>query len=162
MHIVKPKGFVLIELIVVMGMLAIMTGMITISTLGSQRRAALTATVDTLVADLRSQQTKAMTGVTSGGVIPAGYGIRFQQDRYIMFRGATYSAIDSANAPVIIDTRVNFSQIALPNFSIIFASKSGEVVGFDTQLNTVTVGQLDSTFEKTIHFNRYGIITSIN
>jgi len=162
MSIMKPKGFVLIELIVVMAMLAVLTGMITVTTLGSQRRAALTSTVDTLVADLRSQQTKAMTGVTSGGVIPAGYGVLFQSDRYSMFQGASYSASLTTNAPVIIDSRVRFSSIKLPNSSVVFASKSGEIVGYNAQSNSVTVNQLDSTFSKTIYFNHYGVITSIN
>jgi hypothetical protein len=159
----KGKGFVLIELIVVMGMLAALTGMITISTVGSQRRAQVTAAVDTLVADLRSQQTKAMTGVTSGGVIPAGYGIHFASDRYILFQGASYSASMSTNAPVVIDSRVGFSSILLPNGNVIFASKSGEIVGYNAQSSSVTLSELDnSTISKTIHFNRYGVITTIN
>jgi prepilin-type N-terminal cleavage/methylation domain-containing protein len=158
----KQKGFVLIELIVVMGMLAVLTGMITVTTLGSQRRAGLTSTIDTLVADLRSQQTKAMTGVTSGGVIPAGYGVFFQSDRYSLFQGASYSASLTSNAPVVIDSRVEFNQIMLPNSSVIFASKSGEIIGYNAQLNTVKVTQIDSNFSKTIYFNRYGVITSIN
>jgi len=158
----KQNGFVLIELIVVIGMLAVLIGMITVSTLGSQRRAALTSTVDTLVADLRSQQTKAMTGVTSGSIIQAGYGVFFQSDRYILFQGASYSAAMTSNAPIVIDTRVKFSSIKLPNSSVVFASKSGEIVGFNSQLNSVTVTQSDSNFAKTLYLNRYGVITSVN
>jgi type II secretory pathway pseudopilin PulG len=158
----KRLGFVLIELIVVMDMLGLITGMLTVSLLGSQRRAALTATVDTLVADIRSQQTKAMTGSSTGGVIPAGYGILFQSDKYILFQGASYSGSLTSNAPVVVDSRVTFSSISLPNSSIIFASKSGEMVGYTDQLNSVTVNQVDSNFSKTLHINRYGVITSIN
>jgi Tfp pilus assembly protein FimT len=158
----KYRGFVLIELVVVIGMLALLIGFATTNLLGADRRASLTATIDTLIADLRSQQTKAMTGISVGGVTPLGYGIHFEQNRYTLFQGLTYNASDTLNSVISVDTRVQFSDIALPNASVVFLSKSGEMNGYNSELDNVTVHQLDSNQLETIRLNRYGVITSIN
>ncbi len=158
----NQRGFVLIELIVVMAMLSVLIGIVTINTLGADRQATLTGTIDTLVADLRSQQTKAMSGATSGGVIQPGYGVEFQSDRYVLFSGLTYNVGDTSNSVVMVNSRVRFITISLPNNSVVFASKSGEFVGFNAQTNSVTAKQTDSGVTKTVYFNRYGTITSIN
>ena len=156
------RGFVLIELIVVFGMFAVLIGMTTLNVLGSKRTATLTGVVDTLVADLRSQQTKAMSGVTQGGVSQSGYGIRFAANQYTLFKGTAYNAGDSDNVIVPIDARTTFSSISLPDSSIVFLAKSGEFMGYATASSTLTVKQTDSNDTKTIQFNHYGVITSIN
>lgn len=158
----RYRGFVLIELVVVMGMLAVLVGLATTNLLGADRKASMTATIDTLVADLRSQQTKAMTGATTQGAAPLGYGIYFEDSRYTLFRGLTYDANDTTNSVVIIDTRVKFSGITVPSSSVVFLSKSGEMNGYDPQLNSITVSHLDNNQSKSVRLNRYGTITSIN
>ena len=158
----RKRGFVLIELIIVFGMLAILIGMATINVFGSGRKASLTATVDTLVADLRSQQTKAMTGTTDSSGLPPAYGLHFDANRYVLFRGASYSASLSSNAAVPLDTRVRFTNIQFTNGNVVFASRSGEFIGYVSPSDTVTINQLDSGESKVVQLNRYGIITSIN
>jgi type II secretory pathway pseudopilin PulG len=158
----KQRGFVLIELIVVFGMIAVLLGFFVINVFGSQRKATLTATIQTLIADVKTQQNKAMTQTTTGGLVPAGYGIRFETNRYILFRGLTYNSSDTANSIISLDPRVQISPISLPGESIVFEIKSGEVAGFDPGLRSVSVHQLDSGEVKVIQFNRYGIITSVN
>ena len=156
------RGFVLIELIVVFGMLVVLTTMTMNSVLGSQRNASVTATVDTLIADLRSQQSKAMTGSQQSGINPLGYGIYFESNRYTLFKGTLYSAGDTSNSVVPLDPRVEFSIISLPNNSVVFAAKSGEFLNYAPSSGAVVVNQMDSGNSKTIQLNRYGIITSVN
>jgi len=159
----KAKGFALIELIVVIGMLAILLGFMTINIFGVQKRTVVTGTVDTLVADFRSQQTKAMTGVTSGGsTTPTSYGIWFASDRYILFQGTSYNPNATTNSVIILDPSVTFGSISLPNSSVIFATTSGEIVGYNAQLNSVTLSQTDVNMSRTIHVNQYGVITAVN
>jgi type II secretory pathway pseudopilin PulG len=153
---------VLIELVVVFGMLAVLTTMTMSSLFGSHRTATVTATVDTLIADLRSQQTKAMSGSQQSGISPAGYGIYFQTNQYTLFKGTTYSAGDTSNAVIALDPRVTFSAISLPGSTIAFASKSGEFVNYATSSSSLVVRHSDSGNAKTIRLNRYGVITSVN
>jgi len=158
----KNRGFVLIEVIVVFGMMAVLIGLTTVNIFGIRRTASVTATIDTLVADTRSQQTKAMSAAVQNGVVPPGYGVRFDTTQYTLFKGLVYTPTDTSNAVVPLDPRVTFSTISLPNNSIVFASESGEIVGYATSSSSVSVRQSDSGQVKTIQFNPYGVITSIN
>jgi prepilin-type N-terminal cleavage/methylation domain-containing protein len=154
------KGFVLIELIVVLALFGALLGMTSINLLGAKNTATLSATVDGVVSDLGSQQTKAMTSTTAGaGAAP--YGVRFESNRYILFRGAQYNASDLSNSSVGLDARTTFSVINVPNASVVFASRSGEIIGFNPSQASVTVYQQNSLASKTIHINQYGIVTSV-
>lgn len=147
----NKRGFVFIELIVVLGILSVLISIAVVSISNSRRRATLTASVDTLVSDIKSQQTKAMTGLSDEGV-------RFETTHYVLFDGATYSSSDPSNFTVPLDERANFSVINVPNARIVFASRSGEILEFSPQEHSVTLTQLDSNDTKTIQFNRYGTI----
>lgn len=158
----KRTGFVLIELAVVLGIVSVLIGMAVMNIFGSRNKTSLGGVVDTLVADIRSQQTKAMTGTTQGGVPSTGYGIRFEPTQYILFSGLTYNPVDPANAVIPLDSDITFSTISLPDNSIVFASKGGEFVGFATASSSLSIRETNSGEVKTIQFNPYGIITSIN
>jgi type II secretory pathway pseudopilin PulG len=158
----RGRGFVLIELAVVFGMMAVLIGLTSMNIFGASRKATLTGTIDTLNADMTSQQTKAMSSVAQSGVVPLGYGIRFDTNQYTLFQGLTYNATNTTNVVIPLNSRVTFSTISLPNNAITFASQSGEIVGFNSAQNTFTIHQTDSGETKTIQVNRYGIITSIN
>ena len=158
----KKNGFVLIEVVVVFGMLAVITLMTTINVFGSNRSASLSGAINALIADLKTQQTKAMTGAQISGASPLGYGVHFDTTGYTMFKGLTYSSSDTNNSRITNDTKVTFSTISLPNSSIVFASRSGEVVNYATNSSSLTVTHLDSGVSKVIRINRYGAITSVN
>jgi type II secretory pathway pseudopilin PulG len=158
----SKNAFVLIELIVVFGMLAVLIGFTTFNIFGAQKKANLVGMVDTLVTDLRSQQTKAMTAISTSGVVPLGYGIRFEDARYILFQGLTYTVSDTSNIVIPLDTRATFNSIQLPNSSIVFASQSGEFVGWTSGLHSVSLHHIDSGETKTIQVNQYGVISAIN
>ena len=158
----KKRGFLLIELAIIFGMMAIFVGMTTINIFGSSRKASLTATVDTLVADIRSQQTKAMTGTTDNLGLPPAYGVHFDTNQYVLFHGSSYSASLLSNATVPLDTRERFTNILFTNGNVIFASRSGEFIGYVPASDMVTINQLDSGESKVVQLNRYGIVTSIN
>lgn len=155
-------GFVLIEMIVVFGMLAVLTVMTVTNIFGSKRTATLSGAIDTVIADIKSQQIKAMSGAQINGTSPLGYGIYFDSSGYTLFRGLTYSALDITNARVTLDTRLQIVNILFPSSSLVFASRSGEMVGYDSNANSFAIRNVDSGEIKTIQINRYGVISSIN
>jgi hypothetical protein len=63
---------------------------------------------------------------------------------------------------VPLDTRERFLNISLPNGNVLFASRSGEFIGYASGSDTLTINHLDSGESKVIQLNRYGIITSVN
>ncbi len=158
----KSRGFVLIEIVVVFGMLAVLTIMTTLNVFGSNRTASLTGAINILIADMKSQQTKAMTGSQVSGVSPLGFGIHFDSTGYTLFKGLTYSATEPTNSRINNDIKVRFSNISLPNGSLVYASRSGEFVGYSSTSSTVTVTHIDSGISKTVFLNKYGVITAIN
>ncbi len=155
------SGFTFIELIVGMGVFATLVGLATVNLLGVQRKSSLTATIDTLIADIKEQQIKAITGDTFGGG-QSSYGIYFGPGQYVLFAGGTYHPNDSTNAMIPLDTNVVFSSINFPDTSVVFASGSGEIINFNSQAHTVTLLQVHSGEGKTIDINRYGVVTSVN
>ncbi|MEK9201506.1 MAG: prepilin-type N-terminal cleavage/methylation domain-containing protein, partial [Patescibacteria group bacterium] len=86
----RQSGYTLIELVIVMGIIVLLFGFTTINLGGVARVTSVNETVDLLTADIRGQQTKAMTG-SGDGTSGSSYGIYFQTDQYTLFRGTTYS-----------------------------------------------------------------------
>ncbi len=60
------RGFTLPELLIVMGVLAILTTLATVNLLRPQHQASTVAAVNILMADIRQQQLKTMLGNTEG------------------------------------------------------------------------------------------------
>lgn len=133
----KTRGLSTIEMIVVLTILVTLLGLGYIRLTDIERRAPLSATVQTIIGELRGQQTKAMSG------LGAGYGISFQTNSY------TLLPVGSAvNLP---------SNITLTTGSISFAAGSGDASG-----NLIfTLTQMYTGETKTITINRYGAVTSI-
>ncbi len=151
------RGFTLIEIVIVMGIMGILMGLGTVSLLRSQRRAGVNEAAQVLISDLRSQQTKAMTGVTVGGTVPVGFGIYFEANRYILFSGSSYNSSDSMNAEVSISAPSAITNIGFPGNAVVFLARSGEVAGFTPSGNSVTIEE-DGGQAKTIQVNKYGIV----
>ena len=151
------SGFTFIELIVVIGMVAVLAQLITVNLLRAQHQPALSASVDTLTADLKSQQAKAMSGV---GAI--SHGVYVGEGEYVLFAGSVYNANDPANAQVALDTNVVFSSVAFAGRQIVFAAGSGEILNFNAGSSAFTLRHTQSSEEKTIQMNRYGAVVSID
>lgn len=129
----------------------------------SKGNIALITTMDVLITDLKNQQLKAMTGNTEGRVTNDAYGVYFDQinNKYVLFHGPNYDSNETTNFPVKLNEGDQFSQINLPNSQIVFASASGEVEPFDPN-NNLVIENTNSRSVKTIKFNKFGVIESIN
>lgn len=154
-------GFTLMELVIVIAILFIISSFITISLINQQRTTSLNSSIDVLMSDISSQQTKSMTGLTNSATDTSNYGIYFLDDRYILFKGTSYSEEDPANFTVMLDKDIEFSNISFPGSNIIFSSISGEITGFLDGSNSVTVQDVSGGTSKTIIINRYGVVENI-
>lgn len=158
----KSAGFTLMELIVVMAIIFTISGFVTISLVNQQRTTSLNSSIDVLIADISSQQTKAMSGVSDSASSASNYGIYFLEDRYILFKGTSFSEGDPANFTVMLDKDIGFSNITFPGNIIIFSSLSGEITGFLEGSNSIIVQDSSGGEGRTITINRYGVVESIN
>lgn len=158
----KQRGFTLVELIIVMGIILMLSGFATLNLVKQQETTSVNSSVDVLVSDMGSQQTKAMAGVKGDLSNNTSFGIYFQSDRYVLFRGTTFSPTDSANFTVLLDENIVFSDIKFPNNTIVFRVRLGEVSGFTAGSNSITIQNISGLEEKTVTVNRYGVVTNIN
>lgn len=148
------RGFTLVELLLTMGIFAVLATMLTINIVGTQRKTLVAEGVDVLIADLRSQQAKAMVGAGE-----SDYGVYFESDAYVMFAGSSYDSENPSNSRVELPGEVNFSNISWPSAQIIFEKISGEVVNYQDSADSVTVEHSGSG-ARVIELNKYGAITS--
>jgi prepilin-type N-terminal cleavage/methylation domain-containing protein len=152
------KGFTIVELLIVMGIIATLFGLATISLVRTQHVASVSAAVDQLVADMRSQQTKAMTGTKDTTGNANSYGIHITANNYVLFQGAADPG-DSTNFTVRLDGIALTTN--LPGNLLVFAKNSGKFSNYVSGTYTITVTNSYGTEQKIVTINRYGVITSI-
>jgi type II secretory pathway pseudopilin PulG len=158
----KRSGFALMEIIVVFGMIATIVGLVTINLAGSQRRASLVEAVDTFAADVKDQQTKAMSGFMVQNQVPAGFGVYIEPDAYTLFSGGSYDQTNPSNSVIFFSEPIQAEDILFPNQTILFASKSGEIVGYNSAQDSVTIAHTESGQSRRIELNALGVIESID
>jgi type II secretory pathway pseudopilin PulG len=156
----RESGFTLIELILTTGILVSLISFIGFNLVGTQRVTSENSTIDVLLSDMASQQTKAMQGIglTSG----TSYGIYFQTGKYTLFSGTSYSFGNSSNFDVSLDSGLTFTNITFPANTLVFSSRSGTVSGFLNGHNTVSVYDSQQKTTKTVTVNKYGAVTLVN
>lgn len=158
----NQEGFTYPELIVVMGIVAMLFGFITINLFGIQRKASLDTAIAILISDLKSQQIKAMVGDTGGGINPTSHGIYFESDRYILFHGDSYSPTDPSNFPISLERSIEITNVAFSDAVILFSTGSGEINNFVSGLNTIIIKNIAGSEQKTITINKFGVRTEVN
>ena len=155
------RGISFIEVIIVIGVLLTLIGMASISFLPFRSKSALDTAITTLMADLRSQQIKAMTGDTEGRSACVNYGFYFGNSSYTLFHGTSFNSNDTSNFTVSLDGEIQI-QSTFPSTQIIFSIKNGEVISFSQGQNSITLRDTIAQDSKTININRYGVITQVN
>lgn len=150
----NQRGFTLIELAVVTGVVVILLGFITINLVGSQQGASLASVQEILLVNLKQQQLKAMIGDTEGRSDSDSYGVHFDADKYVLFHGQTYSSADSSNVVIPLDDNMQFNN---SGFNIVFSKLSGE-----TSAGTIELQENTTLKLKRIYVNSLGVITQID
>lgn len=149
-------GFTLIEILVSCAIIASLFALTTINLASPVETATVGSVVDTIIADLKSQQLNAIAGNDGGTTSAQPQGIHIQMGSYILFAGAAYSAVDPNNFTLAMDSGISLSTSFL-NSRVIFNKGDGEVQGFVNGSNTITVNGRSSS--KIITINRLGAVT---
>jgi prepilin-type N-terminal cleavage/methylation domain-containing protein len=157
MHL--KTGFTLLEVIIVVGIMCLLLAIASLNLMNIVPDSSLDGTVQVMVANIKQQQMKAMTGeITSGGTSD-NYGVYLSGTTYTLFHGNVYVPGASDNYAVGSDD-VNITT-SFPASSLIFKKSSGEIVGFQADKNTITVTQVNYGLRKIITIDKYGAIESI-
>ena len=155
----STQGFTLIELLLVISLMAIIGVLTTINLIKPQTTATLGGTVDQLVADLRGQQLKAMSGDTDGTTSAQQYGVHIASNQYTLYTGS-YAAGAASNFTITTQPGVQLST-TLPSSAVTFTKTSGEISSFTDGANTITVTNTYSGESQVISLNRFGV-TGVN
>jgi prepilin-type N-terminal cleavage/methylation domain-containing protein len=143
------KGYTLIELLVSMGILAILFAITTINISPLPSNTVQTTNLDTLLSDIRSQQTQAMSS-------DASYGVHFEAGSYTLFLGSTYTQGLSANSVISLDPGITFINVTFPSSVIVFSPGSGDITGYTAGQDSFTINSTVTNKSTVIKINKYG------
>lgn len=155
----RQHGYTFPEIIVVVGILAVLFAIGSVGLLRVERRPQLTTTANKLIADIKQQQLKAMVGEVDSTGSRSPYGIFFTLTSYVLFRGTSYNPGDTANAPVDVNSTLTLTT-TLPANALVFAKGSGEVVGASVGQDMVTITQTDNGDSVAVRINALGTVVS--
>ena len=151
-------GFTLVELLLIMGILAILTSLGSINYFSTFNQTKTGVAKDVLISDLRSAQNKAMSGEAVGGVTQPSWGVKLLVDSYVIFPGDTYieGAPDNYLVALPADTALTTT---FPAGVVLFRHGSGEVVGYDAVSDTITL--VTGSSSESLELNVFGVVTSL-
>lgn len=142
-------GFTIVELMVSMGILAVIFAISTINLSTIIPNTSQSTSFDTLLNDIKAQQTKAMSGNTS-------FGVHFESDKYTLFQGDTYVSGNSSNFDMAMDPTVRITNINFPGAQIVFLAGSGDISGFVAGNDNFSLSNTQTNLVTTIRINKYG------
>ncbi|MCX7997280.1 MAG: type II secretion system GspH family protein [Patescibacteria group bacterium] len=160
-HDSMRRGFTLVELLIVMGVMGIIMQLGSVSLLRFQQFASIQAATGSMLSDIKQQQLKAMVGDTGNIGIRGPFGVHFLPDRYVLFSGPAYDPGDSTNFVITTEQNIRIDSTTLTGNSLVFSAGSGEVVTTD-QVETITLRNTANGESRTITINRLGVITDID
>lgn len=154
----KQSGFTLIELLVTIGIFSILATFISLNLINPQKKSSVDSQIQTLVSDIKSQQLASMQGETGGQATAQKHGISISAAKYTLFTGNTYNPADTNNFDVTLDGDLQLTT-SLTSSVLIFEKISGEVAGFSSGQNTITISSPSGGQNKIITVNPYGSLS---
>ena len=138
-----PKAFSYIEVIIVITIIAIITGMAALYGQTSQVRADVNAEANNLASYLRLSQSRSMSGEDD-----REHGIYLEGDRYTLFEGVKYTASDPENYEIKLPPTIELKNFNIGGGTeIIFTTPKGETK------NNGSFDMYSSQIDKTVTFN---------
>jgi prepilin-type N-terminal cleavage/methylation domain-containing protein len=155
------KGYTLIEILLVLAIVGILLSITMVSLSTVQQNTYQNSSLDILLSDIKLQQLKSMSGnLETAGTAP--FGVHFETNSYTIFQGNSYVNGTSGNFTVPLNPNVEFNNILFPQSRILFNRGSGEITGFTTGNDSVTMVNTTTGDQIVIRFNRYGVVTQAN
>jgi len=133
----RYRGITLLEIIVALGILAFAATMIGSVFSNFSDSGKLIEAHSGIIGMLRDAKSRTLASELS-----SNYGVHFQSDRVVLFRGDAYNAGDSSNEDYVLSDRVEINAIALTGGAsdIIFTRLQGTT----TASGTVTVRSINN------------------
>lgn len=152
MHI--KKAFTFVEVITVMGVIAMLFSLSVPQLFRLRDRNTLQTSMTKLVSLIRQQQLQAMNS-------PAPYGVYFEQSKYTLFTGYAYVVDDPKNTVTTLDYPLEFTLIRFPSSQVVFASGSGEIMSYDPNNSSLDLEDILNHDKRSVQFNSLGVPTRI-
>ncbi len=148
------KGFSLIEILIVIAVLAVVGAVVLPQFAKIKENQVLKSAVQETLSSLDKARANTLASLNS-----YTYGIHFQSDRVIIFRGTTYSSGDSNNETVSIVSPAAISDVTLSGVS----GTSGDVyftrlTGAPSKTGTITIAT--PNYSKVITISAVGLASS--
>ena len=145
----NSKGLTIIELLVVMGVMAILLGVsLPVFINLNQHR------------DLEGYQRQAIANLTEARDRAQAenkpYGLYFQSDRFTLFQGDSFQAA-SDQITIELPSNITFSLIQLPDSQAALSPLTGEVMDFDSNNNQVITSN-NINESQTLTINQLGVV----
>lgn len=155
-------GFTLPELVVSIGIIMLLISLAAFSISRADLQADLNGKTLVLIADIKNQQVKAMSGETGAIGSLGDHGIYFGTNSYTTFRGSNYDPSNPTNFTVKFDSNLSFQNVRFQNSQIIFSKLSGEINNYDELNDTFSILNSPTNKLKTIEINKLGAIINEN
>jgi type II secretion system protein H len=141
------KGFTLLEIMVVVSIIAIMTGIMIISLNQSKNRQALKTSAGEVVAAIRETQNYALTGKSAGGSCN-NYYFQFSGQNYTVYNGNGSCGISDS---YVLSESVNFNGSGTITFTAPHGNTSGTTIvlsrgGDNINICVSDTGMIQETF----------------
>jgi len=150
------KGLTLIEVLVVIGILAILFSLGTVIFGSFTRKDQALVEARRIEAILNEAKIKTISGFSLGEGQNLNFGVYFQTDRYVLFPGLTYDPQDSRNQEFLLPVSLEIVPIFFPENSVVFEKVTGEVLGFNPDQNYLILDDKKSQEKKKISLNHLG------
>lgn len=149
------KGFTFVEIVIVMGIMTILMMIASFNFFPIQQKTSLSLTIQSLITDMKQQQLKAMSGESTQGIY-----FDPDQKNYVIFKGTTYESSNTSNFNIPLGAQIIVSSIDFSGRQLLFAPVSGEISNFAAG-NKITMKNTTSNEERSIFFNKYGTVISV-
>ncbi|MEK7633710.1 MAG: type II secretion system protein [Patescibacteria group bacterium] len=150
------KGFTFIELVIIMGIMTLLMMIASVNLFPIKQKVSLSTTIQSLISDIKQQQIKSMSSGTNQGIY-------FDENNknYTIFKGTTYLSSNPTNFNIPLGDQVVVSSIDFSGRQIILAPISGEIISFQPTANKIILRNTVSSEQRTIFFNKFGVITNV-
>lgn len=160
------RGFTLIEMLVVIGLLAIIGTIALVLSFDSYRAYSFRSDRDLIIATLQKARSQAVNGVCLSTLLPCSggvaHGVHIDSNQLVIFQGTSYNLADPANEIVALTSSATEVSLTGEPKNIVFSELAGNAT-VDTPGNwSVTVRNTTNGQTSVITFNTAGQITWTN
>ncbi|HUW21410.1 MAG TPA: prepilin-type N-terminal cleavage/methylation domain-containing protein [Candidatus Bathyarchaeia archaeon] len=153
----EATGFTLIEILLTVGLLAILLGLGTIVFGNFSRQDQLNSTAEKIVSCLSEAQTRTVAGYSLGQAAAFNFGVHFNDSSYTIFPGTAFDPNDVRNQRFELPATLEIKPIFLPLSNIVFEKITGEVRDYNPSQNYLILTGKQSGKEKNIIINKLGV-----